>query len=89
MHASLGGKLSADSMSLNAAKMAEVLNIPGVDFVPLLGKPTLYGVHEIKPRCITIELEGDKVPRLQHRIHRLCRDSYAIVIELVFHFVEC
>ena len=46
---------------LDAAAMAEEMNIPGFDFHALRGfKPTRYSVHVNGPWCITFEFEdGD------------------------------
>ncbi len=47
--------------ALDAAKIAEDMNVPGYDFHGLRGfKPTRYTVHINGPWCITFEfLDGD------------------------------
>lgn len=55
MHKRIIVRLSA----LDAAKVAEDLNVPGFDFHGLVGfNPKRYTVHVNGPWCITFEFEG-------------------------------
>ena len=50
---------------LDVAATPEEMNVPGFDFHPLKGfKPTRYSVHVNGPWCITFELMGGDVWRV-------------------------
>jgi proteic killer suppression protein len=51
-------------VSLDAAKQAEDMNVPGHNFHRLRGKPTRYTIHVNGPWCITFEWDGEDAVRV-------------------------
>lgn len=53
------GRIQRRLDMLDAAQVAEDMNLPGFNFHPLQGgRPTRYSVHVNGPWCITFSFEG-------------------------------